>query len=885
MIKILHVDDERIENILLVRNMGERTDQFEIDWCESATKAVEQLRQTRYDILISDFQMPGMTGLQLLQRIKSEGPDIPFVFLTGQGNEELAIEALREGANDYFIKGGEFAHYERLMNCIFRLVKAEKTRKERKRIESILFELEGRYLQAASKREALQLTDIVNVEDIQKMMDTFHEMTNHPFSIIDLDNNIHVATGWQDVCTKFHRANPETEKLCFNSDKYIAKNLSTKKPVVYTCELGLTDCAIPIIVGEQHVATMFTGQFFLEGDQFDEAGFRPQAKQYGFDEEEYIKAVMKVPRFSKERLELMLSFSERFTKIVSEMGNANLKFARELLERKKNEEKIEKQKDLLAKAQDIGQIGTWELDMGKNILTWTKESCRIFGVPEDSTVDYGIFLSKVHPRDREKVEKAWNKALDGEIYDIEHRLLIGNKVKWVHQKAEIARDKSGKPVSAVGVTQDITEKKLNELKVVESEIRHQKMVSNISDVLVIIDKDGITKYKSPNIERIFGWKPEELIGNKAFITVHPDDLERVSKVFTDLLNSPENRVTLQYRYLCKDGSAREVELTAVNLINDPDINGILANYRDISDKKESEYRYKNLLDITFDGFWVVNTNGEIIQVNESYCSMSGYSSDEILTMRISDIEQHDTKEEIEARIERLIDNGFDRFKTIHRKKNGDLLHLEVSTSFVDINGGQFHVFLKDISTQVEKEISQAATISDFESMFENMVAGVVVHHADTSIAYSNKLANSLLGLGKEEMIGKTAIEDNWGFVDAKGEKLAVADFPVNLIIKSKEELSNYIMGVVKPGEKEPTFLLVNGKPLFNDSGTLQTVIISFVTLSSENRAIVPGFAYKPERYVLKNPAINILKRMVFVQVLVPELKLIRQPAGTCFISP
>ena len=125
-------------------------------------------------------------------------------------------------------------------------------------------------------------------------------------------------------------------------------------------------------------------------------------------------------------------------------------------------------------------------------------------------------------------------------------------------------------------------------QIAESENKQKAMISNISDVIGIIGADGIMKYKSPNIEKLFGWKPEDLVGTNGFITVHPDDLERIQHVFYTLLEQYDRSQTIEYRYKCKDGSYRPVELTAVNCINNPAIEGILLNYKDITERKHSE---------------------------------------------------------------------------------------------------------------------------------------------------------------------------------------------------------------------------------------------------------------------------------------------------------
>jgi PAS domain S-box-containing protein len=135
---------------------------------------------------------------------------------------------------------------------------------------------------------------------------------------------------------------------------------------------------------------------------------------------------------------------------------------------------------------------------------------------------------------------------------------------------------------------DISERKKAEQALRENEAKQGKMVANIGDVIVIIDKNGINQYKSPNIERWFGWTPEDVIGKPALDNVHPDDVDAAGKFITSLMTTPDAIGTTECRYRCKDGSYKWIEFTGFNLMNDPDIQGLLGNYQDISERKHAE---------------------------------------------------------------------------------------------------------------------------------------------------------------------------------------------------------------------------------------------------------------------------------------------------------
>ena len=119
--------------------------------------------------------------------------------------------------------------------------------------------------------------------------------------------------------------------------------------------------------------------------------------------------------------------------------------------------------------------------------------------------------------------------------------------------------------------------------------KYEKMLGNLLDVIVISDSNGKIKYKSPSIERHFGWNPDELIGQDLLGNVHPDDLPQMQLIYCSILENPEIPVSTECRYRCKNGSFKWIKFTGTNLFDDKDINGVLGNYYDISERKNAEF--------------------------------------------------------------------------------------------------------------------------------------------------------------------------------------------------------------------------------------------------------------------------------------------------------
>jgi len=151
--------------------------------------------------------------------------------------------------------------------------------------------------------------------------------------IVDTRGHVLAASGWQDICTLFHRAHDETRRGCVESDLRInlrlRESLDPSEHYAYKCANGLWDVAFPIKIAGEHVANMFTGQFFFDDDDVDVDAFARRARQLGFDEHAYIEALRRVPVISHESLEKRITFLSDFVGMLGEMGLSALMRDRE----------------------------------------------------------------------------------------------------------------------------------------------------------------------------------------------------------------------------------------------------------------------------------------------------------------------------------------------------------------------------------------------------------------------------------------------------------------------------------------------------------------------------------------------------------------------------
>jgi len=165
----------------------------------------------------------------------------------------------------------------------------------------------------------------------------------------------------------------------------------------------------------------------------------------------------------------------------------------------------------------------------------------------------------------------------------------------------------------------------------QQEVRFELMLEYSSDILLFLDKDGFQRYISPSAEAITGYPIEEL--KKSFTAVvHPDDVERVNSVFLDLLTNPRQILKGEYRHLHKGGGFRYFEAIGRNFLDDPVLQGLVINIRDITDRKlaeqqlrEKELTYHLLADNMTDTVWLMDMDLKFVYISPSFEKLRGFS--------------------------------------------------------------------------------------------------------------------------------------------------------------------------------------------------------------------------------------------------------------------
>jgi PAS domain S-box-containing protein len=267
-------------------------------------------------------------------------------------------------------------------------------------------------------------------------------------------------------------------------------------------------------------------------------------------------------------------------RIGTEMPPTFTGFMRDITERKRAEKALRERESDLNRAQAVAHIGSWKLDIPHDVLSWSEETYRIFGMPLGTPLTYEIFLDCVHPGDRDYVDSSWQKALQGAPYNIEHRINVGDNVKWVRERAELKFDSDGKLKGGIGTVHDITERKLAETTLRNAEKRYRTTLDHMLEGCQIIGFDWSYLYINNVAVKHSRKTREELIGH-TMIETYPgiEDTE----MFSQLRRCMDERVPhqMENEFVYPDGEKKWFTLSI-----EPVPEGIFILTVDITERKK-----------------------------------------------------------------------------------------------------------------------------------------------------------------------------------------------------------------------------------------------------------------------------------------------------------
>lgn len=314
----------------------------------------------------------------------------------------------------------------------------------------------------------------------------------------------------------------------------------------------------------------------------------------------------------------------------------------------------------------------------------------------------------------------------------------------------------------VTIYNDVTDQKNSEQLLKESEQRFQRAMNASQDGIYDWDLETKDIYYSPVWKRMLGYEPDELPNDFSVWEklTHPDDLKSSWNMMNEVIDGKRDRFEIEFRMKHKNGHWVDI-LSRSNLYTD-DLNGkirVVGTHVDISEIKkiERELRAKEeehwaILETAMDGFWIVDTAGRFLEVNETYCEMSGYSEEELLRMDISAVEDVETSVNIGAHMQKVLAEGQDRFESRHRRKDGTVFDVEVSVQKRPLDEPQRVVFIRDITERKCSELDLLESETRFKALHNASFGGIVIHDQGV-ILECNQGLSEMMGYEYSELIG------------------------------------------------------------------------------------------------------------------------------------
>lgn len=573
-----------------------------------------------------------------------------------------------------------------------------------------------------------QFTDLVDINLIDQLMDSFYEFSGIPSAILDTDNRLLSKAGWQDICTQFHRISPQTKLRCMQSDRYIAEHLHDGPYVGYCCMNGLMDYSTPIIIEGQHMATIFLGQFLHEPP--DENFFRHQAQVNGFDEAAYLQALQRVSIIPKKQIESIMLFYSHLGQLLATIG----------LERKRQlqaaDYAIRDREERLKLVLEASTDGFWDWDIETGKINFSARWADLLGYSLDEFVPHiSSWNALLHPDDSSAVLKILAEHLDGKStkYVAEYRMQ--NKSggwQWFQMRGQVVSyDSTGQPLLMVGAFFDLTERKKAELALQQSEDKFSKAFHCNPDLMSISTlKEGRYVEINDAFVEITGYAKDKVIGHTAEelrVWHVPDDREFLLKQIGEQRHI--RSVELEFRVA--SGAIRTAILSGEIL----DIDGephLLSVIKDISERKEAEEALRSSEEFFSTAFnaapiaMCISTLAEarFIDVNDNYCQVLGYSREELLgqsSVELGVWVNLENRNNAVAKISR--EETVNNMEMEFRRKSGELRLGLYSAEGLTINGEACLLsMLIDISErrQMENEMNRLGQLN----LVGEMAAGI-----------------------------------------------------------------------------------------------------------------------------------------------------------------
>jgi PAS domain S-box-containing protein len=816
-ISVLHVDDEP-DLSKITRQCLEMEGPFQVDTASSVEEAWERIEKKSYDAVVCDYQMPGKDGLELLKELRQKGNETPFIVFTGKGREEVAIKALNLGADQYLNKSGnpetvykELAHAVRQATERKTALKKIRESEEKYRdlfelAPDILITLNMKGMITSCNAAALAISGYSKEEIVGKHFSKlgFLRIGDVP-KYLALFASIARGQIPEPVQAKWHHKDgtPSFSEFHVGLVKedgkavgiiVIARDITeSKKAEAELLEQKERAEKYLSIIGNIVVALDSNGRVTLlnkrghellgykEGELVGKEWFETCLPQEDREEvrrvfqacmqgqlelaESHENAVL--AKNGEKRIVLWHNtvLRDDYGKIVGTLSSGD-----DITERKKAEFELQESEKRFRELTNQLPVIVYEIDRKGRLTFVNDKGFELTGYSHED-VERGLnILQLVAREDQDKAKARIQATLSGERIGYNEYTLVkkdGNTLAVMVRGSPIAHE--GKIVGLRGIVIDITEKKKMVQDLRDSEEIFHAISTFANDAVILADGEGKVSYWNPAAKRLFGYSEEEALGKEYYGLVVPQRLcghvqsifERATKM--GIGTAAEGKVeTIAMR---KNGAELPVELS----ISELQVKGkwyALCLVRDSSERKkaeevlrESEQKYRSLVELAPDGILAVDLNGIVTSVNDSFLRLVGYDSEKVVGRHFTEIESVRAQD-----IPRFLEmfNSVMRRKSVspiefsYIRRDGTSRWAEVHPGLLMKDGKVvgLQVIMRDITERKNAEVMIEESRQKFAGLFSGNPEATVYVDPGMHILDVNPRFESLFGYSLNDVRGK-----------------------------------------------------------------------------------------------------------------------------------
>ncbi|WP_319579653.1 PAS domain-containing protein [uncultured Methanospirillum sp.] len=613
MLSLLYIDDEK-DLLEIGKLFLERSGDFIVDTLSSPDRVLDIIRSNQYDAIISDYEMPGLNGIELLKKIRSEFGDIPFILFTGRGREDVVIEAINNGADFYIQKGGEpQSQFAELGHQIKQAV-------AKRQAECSLVESVEKLRASSSRFEALILASNTGAWEYDSSGNFW--CSPEYFSMLGRNIRDYGSSESQDFkkvwIDLIHPDDREQAVKAWNSylvnpegmyEQYF-RMLHQDGHWVWILSRGKTlqDSSgyfTPVTIGT-HIDV--TGQKLIE------------------------------EQLLKKNEELQATYEEIIATEEELRTNYN-----ELV---KSKQALEISENRYSLTLESINDGLWDLNIATGVLFLSPQFYRMCGYQPDAfPPDIAHWASLIHPDDQERVQILFNKTLmNGDNLFVEYRVLRSDDTyQWILERGKVIEwSPEGKPRRVLGTHTDITARKEIEEKLDEKSRVLQTLTDNLPGMVYRCrnDQNWTMEVISDGVLPLTGYQKEEMLYNRDVSygsIIHPDDQKIVwDFVEEGVINSKP--FELRYRIICKDSSVKWVWEQGRGVFQGEILQALEGYITDITPEIAAQKALQKLahsIEHLKEGVFWFNSEGIIYDTNIAFSEFSSQSKGTIIRSHVS----------------------------------------------------------------------------------------------------------------------------------------------------------------------------------------------------------------------------------------------------------